>query len=132
MIESIKHIFIEETSRDLHQLNSELQELSFENISNEVVEKIFRTMHTIKGSAPMFGYNNIAEIAVPVAEAYRDVCRGRMILDNQIIEKTKNIVLLIQDELNNGDGRLPASDEEKQMLVDFFANINRLNNRAND
>ena len=131
MIESIKHIFIEETSRDLHQVNTELQQVLSEGISDEVLEKIFRTMHTIKGSAPMFGYQCIAEIAVPVAETYRELCCGKLAMNNQIIENTRHIVKLIQ-ELLKKDEHLPANDEEKQLLVKFFTDINRLNDRTND
>ncbi len=80
----------------------------------------------------MFGYNNIAEIVIPVVETYRALSKGRLEFDNQIIEKTKNIVLLIQDELNKGKDHLPANDEEKQMLVSFFTDMNRLNDRTND
>ncbi|MBS2096817.1 Hpt domain-containing protein [Carboxylicivirga linearis] len=132
MIDKIKHIFIEETNNDLMQLKKELQLVEPVKPTGEAVEKIFRAMHTIKGSAPMFGFTQLTEIAMPVESVYRDLYNGKIVLNSTIIDKTKDVVSLIQEVLNKKDECLPSVEEKKKTLIDFFTNIDRLNVRTND
>ncbi|WP_430818934.1 Hpt domain-containing protein [Carboxylicivirga caseinilyticus] len=132
MIERIKHIFIEETNNDMQFLEKELASSGSVKLSDEAVEKIFRTMHTIKGSAPMFGFSKLTEIAIPVEIVYRGLYDGRISIDNHIIDKTKDVVSLIQDVLNKEEDHLASIEEQKDALILFFKNIDRLNVRTND
>lgn len=132
MIEKIKHIFIKETSDELQSLQLELDVNQVDQLSSGTMEKVFRCMHTIKGSGPMFGFNQLPEITQPVEKVYKDLSNGDVDLNNQIIDKTKDVVTLIRDVLEMDDAHLPRIEEEKQMLIRFFDNIKRLNNRTND
>ena len=132
MIEQIKHLFIKETSDGLQAIQKELLSPTADQISNETVEKIYRAMHTIKGSGPMFGYNHLTEITLPVEIVYRNLRDGHLLINHHIIDKTKDVVSLIQDALKMKDEHLPSLEEEKQMLIQFFKDINRLNDRTND
>ncbi len=132
MIDKIKHIFIEETSGDLQVIQRELETAVSESMCSTTVDKVFRAMHTIKGSGPMFGFSHLPEITLPVEMAYRNLSDGNLELSNQIIDKTKDVVSLIQDVLDMDDDHLPRIEEEKQMLIRYFNNINRLNDRTND
>lgn len=131
MIDRIKHIFVEETNSDLQSLKEDLKDISLE-LDDQMLEKVFRTMHTIKGSAPMFGFNHLTEIALPVEMVFKGLCDGRIEINNQIIDKTKDVVSLIQEVLNKKDDHLPTLEEEKQMLIHYFMNIDRLNAQAYD
>nr|WP_321407184.1 Hpt domain-containing protein [uncultured Carboxylicivirga sp.] len=113
-------------------LEKELASSEAVKLSDEAVEKIFRTMHTIKGSAPMFGFNQLTEIAIPVEIVYRGLYDGRISIDNHIIDKTKDVVSLIQDVLNKEEDHLASIEEQKDALILFFKNIDRLNVRTND
>ena len=119
MIDKIKHIFIEETNNDLLQLKKELQLVEPVELTGEAVERIFRAMHTIKGSAPMFGFTQLTEIAMPVESVYRDLYNGKIVLNSTIIDKTKDVVSLIQEVLSKKDEDLPSMEEKKK-------NFNRL------
>jgi len=132
MIDKIKHIFIEETNNDLLQLNKELQFVEPVKLTGEAVEKIFRAMHNIKGSAPMFGFTQLTEITIPVESVYRDLSNGKIVLNSTIIDKTKDVVSLIQEVLKKKDENPPSMEEKKKTLIDFFTNIDRLNVRTND
>lgn len=132
MIEKIKHIFIKETSGDLQVLKQELDASANEGLCSSTIEKVYRCMHTIKGSGPMFGYAHLPEITLPVEKVYRDLSNGNLELNNQIIDKTKDVVTLIQEVLDMDDAHLPNLEEEKQMLIRFFDDIKRLNNLTND
>ncbi|MCX7655850.1 MAG: chemotaxis protein CheA [Treponemataceae bacterium] len=60
MIEKFKEAFKEEAVELLSQLEDALLELEQDPTNKEVIASVFRTMHTIKGSASMFGFEKIA------------------------------------------------------------------------
>nr|WP_321450160.1 Hpt domain-containing protein [uncultured Carboxylicivirga sp.] len=132
MIEKIKHIFVEETSTELKVLEKELAVAKTIELSDESIEKVFRTMHTIKGSAPMFGFNQLTDIAISVETAFRSLHDGDIVLNDLIIDKTKDVVSLIQEVLNKKNDQLLDLDDKKHALIHFFTNIDRLNVRTND
>ncbi len=132
MINKIRHIFVEEIFNELQSLKKELAVGSSFQMAKQTVEKVHRTMHTINGSAPMFGYNHLTEIALPVETVYRKLCDGRIELSNLIIDKTKDVVSLILEVLSSENDRLQSFDKDEQMLIHFFNNIDGLNVRAHD
>ncbi|MCU4175871.1 Hpt domain-containing protein [Carboxylicivirga sp. N1Y90] len=132
MIERIRHIFINETSNDLCLLKKELYQTNHSELPNDIAEKVFRTMHTIKGSSPMFGFDSLSEVSRSVEQAYRSLDHGKSKINEIIIKKTKDVVALIEEVLNSKEDHLPNSEDERQALIDFFNNINRLNAQTND
>lgn len=132
MIDKIKHIFIEETFNNLQEIKDELNSNNLIQITEQTVERVYRTMHTIKGTAPMFGYNHLTEITHAVEKVFKDLYDSKIELSNLIIDKTKDVVSLIEEVLNTENDQLTSSEKDNQTLIHFFNNIDRLNVRTND
>lgn len=113
-------------------LQEELNDKQVTQHSAVIVDNVFRTMHTIKGSAPMFGFERLVDYSLPVEKVYRRLRESNGHIDGQLIQKTIDVVDHILGELQKEDAHLPQNNEEKQILLDYFNNINRLNEPTND
>lgn len=71
-------IFIEEAHEILTELESSLLELEKKPENSELISKIFRAMHTIKGSGAMFGFDTVAGFTHDIETIY-DLLRNRKI-----------------------------------------------------
>src|SRR6056297_1525765 len=74
-IEDFLDRFVDEAGKHIHELNTGLLELEKEPENEELVHTLFRSAHTIKGSANMMNLETIASYAhgvETVLSAYRD------------------------------------------------------------
>jgi len=88
MVEKFKEAFREEAVELLNNLESTLLELE-ENPSNmDTISSVFRTMHTIKGSSAMFGFDEISHFTHEI-ESIMDLLReGAFVADRTLIDLT--------------------------------------------
>lgn len=123
MIDSIRKIFVEETSGNLSHISQVLANAQPLEMPKEVIEKVFLTMHTIKGSAPMFGFGNLPMVSLPVEKTFARLKNGQMQFSPEIGERTKDAINIILDALNrNSDDHLPETMQNSD-LVNFFTGI---------
>lgn len=130
---SIKNIFIKETSDNLAVLEHELNRPEGKLLSAKAVEMVIRTMHNIKGTAPMVGFNTLSEIAIPIEQAFK-VLQNKAVEFNACLVNSKMqlAVSVIQKLLANNDAHTPQTIEEQSILIDFFNDINRLKAQTDD
>ncbi len=103
MIEKFKEAFREEAAELLNNLESTLLELEGDPRNSETVSAVFRTMHTIKGSSAMFGFDEISRFTHEV-ESIMDLLReGAFIADRRLIDLTLQARDLISAMLNAPD-----------------------------
>ncbi len=120
MIEEIRKIFLSEALGHLKIVESVTRGERIVGEESEV-EAVYRAMHTMKGSAPMFGYEHLTDITLAVEQAYK-----RLITDHnetipvQILAKTEQAASIIRICLSSLD--LPKDEvmKEKKDLVDYF------------
>ncbi len=117
----VKNIFIKETSDNLAELEHELAQPR--KLSHDAVEMVVRTMHNIKGTAPMVGFNELPVIAIPVEQAFREVLDNKLDLNGHMVEKTKSAVSVLQQLLVNEEAHTPQTEEETSVLIDYFNTI---------
>ncbi|QTA81600.1 Chemotaxis protein [Desulfonema limicola] len=98
-MDNFRSTYKEETEELLADLESALLELSEDKENMELVSRIFRAMHTIKGSGAMFGFDEIVAFTHDV-ETVLDLVRDK------IIPVNKNLV----------DLTLAACDQIRQMI----------------
>ena len=60
MLDIHRQTFREEANELLTELEFSLLELYDSSDDHELVDRVFRAMHTIKGSGSMFGFDDIA------------------------------------------------------------------------
>ncbi|MBU1101822.1 MAG: chemotaxis protein CheA [Bacteroidetes bacterium] len=120
MIDIHKQAFIEEASDLLTQLESGLLEL--ENVPDDVelIAKVFRILHTIKGSSGMFGYDDITMFTHDIENVYDRIRNGDIKITKEIIDLTlaarDQIALLLT---GNNDKRIIDDDVTKGILTSF-------------
>jgi len=129
----VKNIFIKETTDNLTVLKHELNKSEGEPLSAKAVEMVIRTMHNIKGTAPMVGYFALPEIATPIEQAYKIIQSNTVEFNACLVNsKTQIAVSVIQKLLANDDAHTPKTKEEQSILIEFFNDINRLKAQTND
>ncbi len=71
----------------------DMSELSIEEVDSEMINKLFRAMHTMKGNAGMFGFDNVVSFA-HVAENLLDEVRNEKIA---LTQDMVDLFLLVND-----------------------------------
>lgn len=78
-------VFMEEASELLEELESSLLELEKTPDDVKLVARVFRAMHTIKGSGAMFGFDDIAAFTHHVETVMDKVRDGRVPVSRELI-----------------------------------------------
>ena len=81
-------VFREEAYELLTELESSLLELEQNPADNELISKIFRAMHTIKGSGAMFGFDKVAAFTHDIETVYDLLRNGKIIANKELIDLT--------------------------------------------
>ncbi|MFZ5428474.1 MAG: chemotaxis protein CheA [Thermodesulfobacteriota bacterium] len=96
-------LFKEEAAELLADMEQMLLELEGDPASGECIAKVFRDIHTIKGSGAMFGYTELARFAHDVETVFDKIRSGELALDAELL----GLTLQAKDHI----GRLLASPE---------------------
>lgn len=99
MMDRHAEVFKEEAGDLLVELESSLLEMEKNPNDEELIARIFRAMHTIKGSGAMFGFDDVAAFTHDVENIYDLVRNGKL-------SATKNLV----------DLTLAACDQIRRMI----------------
>lgn len=91
-----KQAFIEEALDLLGQLEISLLELEKNPDDSEIIAKVFRALHTIKGSSGMFGYDEITMFTHDIETVYHLIRNGEIRITKEIID----ITLAARDQIN--------------------------------
>lgn len=108
--ELFKQSFREEAREILADLESALLELNANPGDTEVVGRIFRGLHTIKGSGAMFGFERMAAFTHDLETAFDLVRTGRLDISPQLIDLTLAAMDQIASMLEEGMVGAPAVD----------------------
>jgi two-component system chemotaxis sensor kinase CheA len=102
--EQFKQSFREEAREILTELESSLLELNENPSDTELVSRIFRGLHTIKGSGAMFGFERLAAFMHDIETAFDLVRSGRMETSAELIDLTLAALDQIPAMLEEGTG----------------------------
>jgi two-component system chemotaxis sensor kinase CheA len=119
-LDRFKATFREEAFELLAQLEDKLLELESQPLNGELINAAFRAIHTVKGSAAMFGFDAVSGFAHEM-ETVLDLCRGGAL---SITKEFIGLALKGRDQLRQlmefEDG-LPADiAEESESLLRRF------------
>jgi two-component system, chemotaxis family, sensor kinase CheA len=92
-----KDIFREEAYELLAELETSLIELEDHPQDMDLVSRVFRAMHTIKGSGAMFGFDEISSFTHEVETVFDLVRNGRLTVTKELI----NFTLAARDQIKN-------------------------------
>ncbi|MEX2443668.1 MAG: chemotaxis protein CheA [Alkalispirochaeta sp.] len=88
MLDGFQDSFREEAYELLNNLEQSLLELEERPEDMDVISAVFRSMHTIKGSASMFGFDAISQFTHHVETMLDDVRNGRIPVSRTLIDLT--------------------------------------------
>lgn len=120
LLDHLKEAFLEETRELLGQLEESLLELESDSSDEGLISKTFRILHTIKGSAGMFDYDEISRFTHDIENVFDLIRNGKIKADNHIITLTLRARDQIEKLLNN-DGS--SCSEETSEIVESFRKI---------
>ena len=111
--------FIEDATDLLAELERTLLNLEKAPNNSMLIEEIFRAMHTLKGTAGMYGFDEIGTLTHRLENIYDLVRNGRITINKPILQLTLQAV----DFLNRA---LKAGENEKFVVEynEFYKQIN--------
>ncbi len=77
-IDQLKESFVEETRDLINELEDVLLSLESESVSADIIDQIFRNIHTIKGSGGMLGFEKVLAVTHDLEDIYDKVRSGDM------------------------------------------------------
>ena len=104
LIDQVAGSFLEEANERLIELEASLLELETDPTNAELVARAFRSMHTIKGSGAMFGFDTVASFTHELETVFDEIRNQRLAVTPAII----GMALECRDLIR----RLLAGDED--------------------
>jgi two-component system, chemotaxis family, sensor kinase CheA len=123
MIEySMLQEFITEAGEHLDEMESDLLQLEAEPENQEILNDIFREVHSVKGAADYVGLEKMSELSHKLENLLEIIRRGKIAVDNQIIdiliEARDRMVLLNED--------LETTKAENTEIHDIIQRVQKL------
>jgi two-component system chemotaxis sensor kinase CheA len=84
--ETFRTAFREEAREILVDLEASLLELNERPQDTELVGRVFRGLHTIKGSGAMFGFDDLAAFTHNLENAFDEVRKGRLAVTPELVD----------------------------------------------
>ncbi|OGU04622.1 MAG: chemotaxis protein CheA [Geobacteraceae bacterium GWC2_58_44] len=112
-----RQAFKEEAYELLTELESSLLELEETPDDGDLIGRVFRAMHTIKGSGSMFGFDDIASFTHEVETIFDMVRNGKL----QVTKTLVNLTLAARDQIKSmldlSDGEGAADAEASARII---------------
>ncbi|WP_210380745.1 Hpt domain-containing protein, partial [Borreliella garinii] len=123
VIDKFKNSFKEESIENISDIEQALLNLEAGS-DQEIINSIFRNLHTIKGSSGMFGFNFTASLVHEIETVLDVIKDGRAAFNQAAIDATLMSVDFIR-ELIEGDEEISEIDfdKRKQFLVDEIRRV---------
>src|SRR5208283_4717625 len=121
--DQFKQSFREEAREILVDLESALLELNESRGDSELVSRVFRALHTIKGSGSMFGFEELAAFTHNLENAFDEVRNDRLRITPELV----NLSLAALDQIKAmlgqaAGGAVPSAT----VAADILARVGQL------
>lgn len=117
-IDQLRVSFVEETRDLINELEDVLLSLEVDSVDSETIDHIFRSVHTIKGSGGMLGFEKVLEVTHDLENIYDKVRGGSIIFTNDLKDISLETIDILKTLLAN-DEKLKDDDKIR------FANLCR-------
>ena len=112
--------FKDEAFELLEELESSLLVLEESADDQDNIGRVFRCLHTIKGSAAMFGFESISTFTHDIEDVYELVRSDKMVVTKELIDVTLKAKDCIQEMLENPDYNFLQKDANVIGLMHTF------------
>jgi len=104
----------------LAELETSLLELEENPEDQDLIGRVFRAMHTIKGSGAMFGFEDISSFTHEVETVYDLVRNGKLSVSRELIDLTLKARDIIREMLDASAGDSQVDREVSNALIESF------------
>ena len=109
--------FTEEAYELLSELEDSLLELEETPTDSELIGRVFRAMHTIKGSGAMFGFDEVAKFTHEVETVFDLARSNELLVTKTLIDLTLAARDQIRAILDVSQGGPPADEENANRII---------------
>ncbi len=113
----LTEVFLNECTEIIGNLESDLVTLEEKNDDQDIINRIFRYFHTLKGSSGIAGFTVIYEFTHNLESLFDKVRSGEILVNRDIIDILLDSIDYIKDELFSDSGS-PESDTIRKDLTD--------------
>lgn len=117
-IDQLRVSFVEETRDLINELEDILLSLEGKNVSSSIIDQIFRSVHTIKGSGGMLGFEKVLEVTHDLEDIYDKVRSGEIEFTSELREISLETIDILKTLLATDEN---INDQDKVR----FANLCR-------
>ncbi|MCQ2249738.1 MAG: chemotaxis protein CheA [Bacteroidales bacterium] len=117
MLEQFKQKYLDEVNDLLNDLEGAMLELEKNPSSQEVVNEVFRVMHTIKGTSGMYDFKTVEKITHDVESIYGKIRDNHLSVSKEVSALTLECIDLLRKLLNQPD------DNDDEQVNDFLAQL---------
>lgn len=110
--------FIEEATDSILDLEKALLDLELSPNNQELIEKVFRIMHSLKGGGAMFGFIKLSEFTHYLESAYEKVRDGKLAVTSRLLSYTFESIDLLRDLLD-------TDKLERQVVIEQIARLQK-------
>ena len=118
MIDPYIETYREEATERLAELETSLLELEERPHDMDLVNQVFRAMHTIKGSGAMFGFDDIAAFTHEVETVFDMVRNGKMVVTKRLLDLTLQSRDYISALLEASAGVAEVNKKEGEEIIE--------------
>lgn len=122
-MDNFRKKFIEEATEHINELEKALLELERDPENRELVEKVFRVMHSLKGGGAMFGFDKISEFTHNLENVYDLVRNGQMHVSKDLLDVTLASVDHLSNLLNDDKVALQSTIDKHNQLSNKISEI---------
>jgi two-component system chemotaxis sensor kinase CheA len=118
--EQMKQAFVEEASDLLPELEEALLSLEDAPHDSDLINRVFRALHTLKGSGNMFGFENIGQLSHEIETIFDQIRNGELVVTKDLLDVTFRAKDHFQQMLDS------SADEDSLPIDAFISEIREL------
>ncbi len=117
MLEQFKQKYLEEVNDLLNDLEGAMLELEQNPSSQDVINEVFRVMHTIKGTSGMYEFKTVEKITHDVESVYGKIRDNHLSVSKEVSALTLECIDLLRKLLNQ------PGPEDDNLVNEFLAQL---------
>jgi two-component system, chemotaxis family, sensor kinase CheA len=124
-MDNFRKKFIEEATEHIQDLEQALLELEHTPTNKPLIERVFRAMHSLKGSGAMFGFEKISEFTHHLETIYDLVRNDELSINSELLNLTLKSVdhlsLLLNEENESPETLLEKHNSLIKQIEEFIS-----------
>jgi two-component system, chemotaxis family, sensor kinase CheA len=102
-IDQLRESFVEETRDLINELEDILLSSEIESVSSEIIDQIFRSIHTIKGSGGMLGFDKVLAVTHDLEDIYDRVRSKELAFSSELKDISLETIDILKKLLSSNE-----------------------------